>query len=537
MKKLFKEHITGSIKNKLIISFMIVIFLILYVFIFFTYSQMKIISSYEEVLDNMILEREISDKISSFIDSYNDLGKNIENPEKAEVYRYMHDEIIQIFLELDDKIVNKESRIVFEGLRHIVNDIITDCDRGIADIKKGDLSTFSFYYNEAIRKSYYVEENTAMLLTKEVEFAEMTKEKIQNVKEKNIFIGVFIITFIVLVCVIFSLLFSKSITRPLETLLLNIENVKAGVYKQKQNRYSDDEIGKLGMAFDEMVKKINASQNELEKKVTELENTKLAIMNILEDTNETNSELNITKDELKRKVEQLNEINKKKDEFISVTAHELKTPLTSIKGFTELLKNEQVMKNKEMRENYFNIIIQDTVRLGNLITDILDLTRFDLGTLKFNIEDVATDEIINDVKNLVGIQVKNKGLGFRIELEKGIMLDTDRSRIVQVISNLINNSIKYTEKGEIRLQVFRKEKKVHFRVTDTGVGIPKEAQSRIFERFYQADSSYTRKVGGSGLGLSICKTIVESLGGTIWFESRKGRTMFEFTLNEKVDKK
>ncbi len=370
-----------------------------------------------------------------------------------------------------------------------------------------------------------------------------------------VFYALLIFASLTFLSVLLALYFSKAMTMNIKELQEKSIQVSKGNLDIKFSAHQDDELGELASTFEHMAKELKKSKSELElqkvwlekevkkqtidqhTKIEELEKTKLAIINILEDTNESNSELNITKDELKKKVKQLDDINKKKDEFISVTAHELKTPLTSIKGFTELLKNEQVMKNKEMRETYFNIIIQDTMRLGNLITDILDLTRFDLGTLKFNLEDVSADDIVSDVKNLVGLQVKNKGLGFPVEFEKGIRLNTDRSRIVQVVSNLVNNSIKYTEKGEIRLQIFRYKGKVHFRVTDTGVGIPKEAQSRIFERFYQADSSYTRTVGGSGLGLSICKTIVESLGGAIWFESRKGMTMFEFTLNEKVNKK
>jgi signal transduction histidine kinase len=94
----------------------------------------------------------------------------------------------------------------------------------------------------------------------------------------------------------------------------------------------------------------------------------------------------------------------------------------------------------------------------------------------------------------------------------------------------VNNSIKYTERGSITIEAFKEKEFIHFRVTDTGVGIPKDAQKNIFQRFFQADSSYTRKVGGSGLGLSISKGIVEALGGKIWFKSRTGQTVFEFTF-------
>jgi signal transduction histidine kinase len=189
------------------------------------------------------------------------------------------------------------------------------------------------------------------------------------------------------------------------------------------------------------------------------------------------------------------------------------------------------MKNKVLRMKYFNIIIEDTARLGKLITDILDLSRLDMGTMKFNIEEASVDELATAVKDLCDMGIKEKNLKSVYDIGKGIpKIQTDKSRITQVISNLLNNSMKYTEKGSIRLEIFKKDEDVHFRVTDTGVGIPIEAQPRIFERFFQADSSYTRKVGGSGLGLSICKGIVEALGGRIWFTSSDKGTIFEFLI-------
>jgi len=262
------------------------------------------------------------------------------------------------------------------------------------------------------------------------------------------------------------------------------------------------------------------------------EKTEKALLNILEDMDENNRALKKTKGELANSVKKLRDLDKKKDEFLSITAHELKTPLTSIKGFTELLKKPKAIKNKKIRTKYIDFILADTRRLEHLVEETLDLTRLDLGTFKFSYETVAIDTLISDLKALIDIAVRKKGLTPKYNFKKNLPdFYIDKQRLLQVLTNLINNAIKYTEKGHILTEVVKKGNYLHFSVTDTGVGIPKKEFNKIFGRFYQVDSSYTRKVGGSGLGLSICKSIVEAFGGKIWVNSVIGKgTTFEFTV-------
>ncbi|MFH2020633.1 MAG: ATP-binding protein [archaeon] len=355
---------------------------------------------------------------------------------------------------------------------------------------------------------------------------------------------------IVILISVSAVIFSVNLTKPLAKLAQGTEEISHGKFGIAIKMHTHDEIEDLAKSFNSMSqalknysiqithheKDLNATvtkrTKELQEKLDELENTKKAVMNILEDTDETNRDLVQTKEQLKDKVRKLQDVDSKKDEFISVTAHELKTPLTSIKGFTDLLKMDKIANNKELRNKYFDIILQDTERLGTLITDILDLSRIDLGTMKFNLESIDVASVMADMENFYVFQIKNKKLKPLFVCEKNLpKINVDRQRLIQIISNLINNSLKYTEKGYIKTEAFKKNKFVHFRVSDSGVGIPKEAQPRIFERFFQADSSYTRKVGGSGLGLSICKEFVNAFGGEIWFTSKNGKgTTFEFQL-------
>ncbi len=401
--------------------------------------------------------------------------------------------------------------------------------------KKNQDIVFDFYknYNEEYVFGSYVwlpEYNSCML----VEISELEAHEVLYKQMKTITFVLLLILF----CTFFGVLyFSREIRKPLLELERGTKKIAQGDMEYKLKINTDDEIGDVAKSFNQMVnelkesnkeienherelaKKVNQRTKEVQKKLEELENTKLAVINILEDTDASNKELLELRDKLNQTIKELKAMDKRKDEFLSITAHELKTPLTSIRGFIELLKLDKVMQNKETRDKYFNIIIDDTHRLGQLITDILDLSRLDIGTMKFNMEHVSVSQLFEELKNLVDLAIKNKGVKSIYKYDKDIPdLYVDKSRLLQVISNLVNNSIKYTEKGHIKIIAEKKGDYVHFIVEDTGKGIPKKEHKKIFKRFYQVDSSYTRKVGGTGLGLAICQGIIEKLGGKIWVE-------------------
>ncbi|MBN2367392.1 HAMP domain-containing protein [Candidatus Woesearchaeota archaeon] len=373
--------------------------------------------------------------------------------------------------------------------------------------------------------------------------------------EKNLKSSLLSITFISLVFFIFSFsvlyIFTKKIfTDPLSSIMSIVHKVSEGDYDVRLDIQSNDEINELSDSINTMLNKIERSNkiiesqnktlekevekrmHELNKKIKELENTKLATLNILEDVDESNKELSKARADLQEKINELKLMDKKKDEFLSVTAHELKTPLTSIRGFTELLKSPKIMNNKALRQKYFEVIVEDTRRLEKLIIDILDLTKLDMGTMKFDYENTTVKEIMDDLNNLVDLSIKSKKLKSIYEYKPDLpVFITDKSRLLQVLSNIVNNAINYTEKGSIRVTVSEKGNFIVFSIEDTGLGIPKQEQDKIFQRFYQVDSSFTRKVGGSGLGLAICKGIIEAMGGKIWVKSipEKG-SVFSFMI-------
>ena len=239
---------------------------------------------------------------------------------------------------------------------------------------------------------------------------------------------------------------------------------------------------------------------------------------------------------------ELKRMDDSKNEFISVTAHELKTPLASIHGFASLLQKKDAITDPKQIDYYLNIIMQDSERLKQLIDDILDLSRLDLGTMKFTFEQVSVKDIFADVIREMYPLATAKGLKIRAEISQALpeTMITDRSRLTQILINLVSNAIKYTDKRDktINLLASRKDDKIIFSVQDEGVGIDAKQFEKLFKRFSQIDSSYTRKVGGSGLGLAISRGIVTALGGSIWLESEPGKgSVFSFDtpLSSKVE--
>ncbi len=274
-------------------------------------------------------------------------------------------------------------------------------------------------------------------------------------------------------------------------------------------------------------------QDEHKQHVRELENAKSALLNLLEDSEETNKKLKDTQKELQKTIEELKRLDKQKDEFISIAAHELKTPLTSLIGFSTLLEKDVVTNDKEKLKKYLRIIKEDSVRLTKLVTDILDLSKIDLGTLKIYPKKINLSRLLNEIKELFEERLKEKKLYFAIKCKKNITIYADKERMAQVLNNLVTNATNYTEKGGITI-IVENNKHTVIRIKDTGVGISEEGLKNIFKRFYQVDSTLTRKIGGSGLGLAISRGLVEAMGGTIEIFSKVGAgTEFQIKIPKK----
>ena len=213
-----------------------------------------------------------------------------------------------------------------------------------------------------------------------------------------------------------------------------------------------------------------------------------------------------------------------KSTFLANMTHEIRTPLNAIVGFSDLLVDTE---NIEERREYIQIVKENNDLLLQLISDILDLSKIEAGTFEFTNGDVDVNMLCEDIVRSMQMKVKeNVELVFDPHLAECRII-SDRNRLHQVISNFVNNAIKFTSEGSIRVGYKRKGEELEFYVQDTGVGIDAESQTHIFERFVKLNSF----VHGTGLGLSICQSIVEQMGGKIGVESEPGKgSRFWFSL-------
>jgi two-component system, OmpR family, phosphate regulon sensor histidine kinase PhoR len=217
----------------------------------------------------------------------------------------------------------------------------------------------------------------------------------------------------------------------------------------------------------------------------------------------------------------LKNLERVKTDFVSNVSHELRTPLTAIKGFVETLESEAIPPESR---RYLEIIKRNTDRLVNIINDLLLLSELEEKSARLESGDVDMKDLLESTSRIFEERVKGKGLTLTLDTTEDIpKVKGDSFKLEQMVINLMDNAIKYTEKGSITLSLRRREDGVELSVQDTGIGIGEDHLSRIFERFYVADKSRSKKLGGTGLGLSIVKHIVLLHNGTIHVESSPGR--------------
>ncbi|MDP2942602.1 MAG: ATP-binding protein, partial [Candidatus Omnitrophota bacterium] len=211
-----------------------------------------------------------------------------------------------------------------------------------------------------------------------------------------------------------------------------------------------------------------------------------------------------------------------RSDFVANVSHELKTPLTSIKGFVETLL-ESALDDKENNRNFLRIIQDHTERLNVLVNDLLILSHLESKEITLERRDFNLRQLADEVMMGFNSQLKNKRIEVKSELPAELSVKADKERVGQVLTNLLDNAIKFNrERGSIGIYSQKFEDKLKVVVEDSGIGIPEKDIPRIFERFYRVDKARSRELGGTGLGLSIVKHIVELHGGSVGVESTEG---------------
>ncbi|MEI6696454.1 MAG: response regulator [Bacteroidota bacterium] len=243
--------------------------------------------------------------------------------------------------------------------------------------------------------------------------------------------------------------------------------------------------------------------------------------------------------ELIRSKEKAEESDRLKSAFLANMSHEIRTPMNGILGFAGLL-NTPKLSGKE-QQAYIRIIEKSGKRMLNIINDIISISRVESGQMKLTYSETNIKEQIEYIYAFFNPEIKQKGLKFLLKdslASNEIIINTDREKVYAILTNLVKNAIKFTVSGSIELGCEKKDNFIEFFVKDTGVGIPNEQKSIIFERFRQGSESLTKNYEGAGLGLAISKAYVEMLGGKIWVETlekdlstgKPGKSEFYFTI-------
>jgi signal transduction histidine kinase len=349
----------------------------------------------------------------------------------------------------------------------------------------------------------------------------MSRENVK--KELTVAIlGIIVLTiFIIVAITMTSLVITKKyISRPLLQLQESASLIARGDLDTFVDKSGSDEIGILAQHLDGMrgsIKQLFAELSESKDKVEEYSRN------------------------LEQKVEvrtrELEIASKHKSEFLANMSHELRTPLNAILGYSELILDKIYGDVPDKIREALERLEKNGRHLLGLINDVLDISKIEAGQLPLSLNDYSMEEVVQTVFTSVESLAVEKNLGLKNVVPKDLATARgDEQRIAQVLLNLLGNAIKFTEEGEVRLEVAVANESFLISVSDTGPGLSEDDRDMIFEEFRQADGSTTRKKGGTGLGLSIAKRIVEMHGGSIWVESSLGKgSTFQFTLPVRVE--
>ena len=313
----------------------------------------------------------------------------------------------------------------------------------------------------------------------------------------------------------------RSVAVPIYRLADATGAVAKGDLNQKVPINRSDEIGILADSFNRMIRQLKVSREKIEAWNRELE-AKVA---------GRTKELEQKHYELKKAYEELQTLDKAKDDFLSLVSHELRTPLSSILLYSEMLL-DGVADSEESRIEFLSTIVDSCRRLTRLINDVLDLSKIEAGRMQFKLEKLDFKELVSDTLISIRPKIESKKINLDFtNIEGEFHLWGDRDKVIHVLTNIISNAIKFTpEGGRISVSLTNCGKMGKVAVEDTGKGIKKEDILKVFDRFSQLES-IDHHSEGTGLGMTISKSIIERLGGKIWIESeaRRGTIVF-FTL-------
>lgn len=329
-------------------------------------------------------------------------------------------------------------------------------------------------------------------------------------------------------------LYTRKFISPIKELKTAVDSARKGEHVARAKVMSEDEVGSLAASFNYMLDVIKERTKELELKSKVIERINVHMNELVKKENEANERLQSLTIQLRQQVEKLREVDIAKEEFSSMVTHELKTPLVPILLYCELFLDGKLGNLTQKQKEKVKVMYESARSLSELIQDVLDIHRLELGKMKFEMHETSTKELIDKCVNRFKPLAQAKNVRLISNADAPIIIvQCDPERILQVINNLVSNALKFLPEndGKVVISVTKHDNTVVFCVKDNGIGIPKDKQPNLFKKFYQVDMSNTRKSGGTGLGLAICKGIIEMHNGNIWCESEEGKgTAFYFSI-------
>jgi len=562
-----RRFLVGSIGKKLILAFGTLLLLLIFIlYIIYTLNQqisadqtylrdinaplglmVEQVISYDAMLTGAVhasllyMEEGETSMFEESRDFYNNTSIKLDNLIKFEA----PDLVNRSRRSIEDK--NK----VYDILKQLdkYNILLVDLEEGaFAAMRDGDLETARNF----VLSNQYQEYKKQLAdlynswIGEEAKIADQYRQRVlvnsQTVQIYNLILGVIFILFAAIIPVIIF----RSISRPLIKLSDLVEQIKLGNLKARVDIKTGDEFEDIGAAFNKMIEQLQDAQEDLEKKVKErtrelyytqldlerrtrqANQAKVATLNILEDIEES-------KGKLDEAFHQLKALEKLKNNFLSFTTHELKTPLTPILIQAQMLQEGDFGKLTSEQKKSIDLIVRNMRTLNQLIGDVLDISVIQSANLKiFPIRTNMVDIIRQMVASAEPL-ARQKNIKISIKLPQLHSVLVDVRRIGQVIANLLNNAIKFTpEGGSITIEAQENSEEVLVRVIDTGIGIQKDKINTLFQPFSQVVASYTLKQKGTGLGLAICKGIINAHNGKIGVQSEPGKgSIFYFSLPRK----
>ena len=445
-----------------------------------------------------------------FIEYKNSKKDNIESFSKIEnVYKNLYEKHI---ISKNTYEIEELTKAIFETTK-VSGIIIEDKENKIIYIR-GDIP-FTFSSKE-ITKNNFQDLNflKSEFLSKKIEFKGFgetyasvslfikNSEIFESIKE-TVFLMLFnLLGSMIILFILFTAFILKYLNKPLTKIIEETKKfdvVAHEVIEIKTDNFQKNEFYKLAKTFNKMSKEINEAYINMQQLTMIRE---------------------IQKNKLEEQKDELIKANKSKDDFLANMSHELKTPLNSINVISEVMvKNRKKNLNEKQIKN-LEIVNKCGRDLLFLVNDVLDLSKLEAGQIVLNNKEINVKDFVSSIYDMFKPQTKLKDVKFVVKVDENInSIYSDEERIKQIVKNLLSNALKFTEKGEISLEVEDDKDNVKIIVKDEGIGIPKDKLEHIFDRFKQVDGSTTRKYGGTGLGLSICKELAILLKGEISVES------------------